>query len=211
MSSDTNCWILDIITQSNGIRVPYLLISHPVRKYCFIYLEILILGDKSHDEMMNDSFSESRIVHLFLLLVVSVALSGIHDSEVSGRVFLVDGEPKLLHIYLWNIYSDEDSEIAGSKSKSIDVLSCRCEVSATMISLLMRDPNIHFVESPALAPPEVMIDMEAPQFKNGPALYLTILELDDMIVNSNTIEMEIESWGSLKSVNVFRHVRKYLP
>ncbi|GJT90941.1 hypothetical protein Tco_1079786 [Tanacetum coccineum] len=44
-----------------------------VRKIISQYiLEILILGDKSHDEMMNDSFSESRIVHLFLLLVVSV-------------------------------------------------------------------------------------------------------------------------------------------
>nr|GFC44103.1 hypothetical protein [Tanacetum cinerariifolium] len=34
---------------------------------------------------------------------------------------------------------------------------------------------------------------------------------DDVIVNSNTIEMEFKSWGSSKSVNVFRHVWKYLP
>ncbi|GKA43962.1 hypothetical protein Tco_0736686 [Tanacetum coccineum] len=135
-----------------------------VRKIISQYiLEILILGDKSHDEMMNDSFSESRIVHLFLLLVVSVlyleykhllimetkefikvmilrsrtyledfseyfhinSVSFLINLEpVSGRVFLVDGEPKLLHIYLWNICSDEESGIAGSKSKSIDVLSC---------------------------------------------------------------------------------------
>ncbi|GKA79391.1 hypothetical protein Tco_0785987 [Tanacetum coccineum] len=89
MSSDTNCWILDVITQLNGIRVPYLLISHPVRKYSSIYLEILILGDKSHGTQNTAILA------------------------VSGRVFLVDGEPKLLHIYLWNICSDEDSGIAG--------------------------------------------------------------------------------------------------
>ncbi|GJV99269.1 hypothetical protein Tco_1554521 [Tanacetum coccineum] len=45
---------------------------------------------------------------------------------------------------------------------------------------ITRDPNTHFVESPALAPPEVMIDMEAQ--KNLIVVICTCYKQNDMKV-----------------------------
>nr|GEU95077.1 ribonuclease H-like domain-containing protein [Tanacetum cinerariifolium] len=43
----------------------------------------------------------------------------INLKPVRSKVFLVDGEPKLMHINLWNIYSDKESRIASGKCKSV--------------------------------------------------------------------------------------------
>lgn len=37
------------------------------------------------------------------------------------------------------------------------------DTKANIFFMSLRDPNLHFVESPALAPPEVQIDMVAQQ------------------------------------------------